>query len=92
MRSMEHKRQRLISLIRKYLSQSNIQMKFALQRYETKLLKGKCLTVKELDSMLPLLVWNMKMSRDEVRHYYADLLKTHEMNQETTSTLDEFFI
>jgi len=92
MNSINTKRQRLLTLIKKYLSQSNIKMKYPLMRYQTKLINGKSLTEKELDSMIPLLVWNMKMTREQIKDYFSEITRTQPVKREVTNTLDQFFV
>ena len=88
----ESKRQRLLSLINRYLSQSNIKMKYVLRKYQKKLIDGKSLTEKELDSIVPLLQWNMGMSQRQVKEYFREITRHINEEPEVTSTLEEFLI
>lgn len=88
----ESKRQRLLSLINRYLSQSNIKMKYVLRKYQTKLINGKSLTEKELDSIVPLLEWNMGMNQKQVKEYFCEVTRHIKEKPEVTNTLEEFFV
>lgn len=88
----ESKRQRLLSLINRYLSQSNIKMKYVLRKYQKKLVQGRSLTDHELQTMIPLLVHNLRMSEEQVRTYFAELTLSEKPQQEQTRTLEEFFV
>ena len=88
----ESKKQKLLTLINQYLSQSNIKMKYVLKRYQKKLIEGKSLTERELESMIPLLVHNMRMSRDQVRGYFSELTQIPRPVREEMNTLEEFFV
>ena len=88
----ESKKQKLLTLINQYLSQSNIKMKYVLKRYQKKLVEGKSLTERELESMIPLLVNNMRMSGDQVREYFSELTQIPRPVREEMTTLEEFFV
>ena len=88
----ESKKQKLLTLINQYLSQSNIKMKYVLKRYQKKLIEGKSLTERELESMIPLLVHNMGMSGDQVRGYFSELTQIPRPVREEMNTLEEFFV
>ena len=88
----ESKRQRLLSLINTYLSQSNIKMKYVLRKYQKKLVHGRSLTDHELQTMIPLLVHNLRMSEEQVRTYFAEVTLTEKPQQEQSRTLEEFFV
>ena len=88
----ESKKQKLLTLINQYLSQSNIKMKYVLKRYQKKLIEGKSLTERELESMIPLLVHNMRMSGDQVRGYFSELTQIPRPVREEMNTLEEFFV
>jgi hypothetical protein len=88
----ESKKQKLLTLINQYLSQSNIKMKYVLKRYQKKLIEGKSLTERELESMIPLLVHNMRMSEDQVRGYFSELTQIPRPVREEMNTLEEFFV
>ena len=88
----ESKKQKLLTLINQYLSQSNIKMKYVLKRYQKKLVEGKSLTERELESMIPLLVHNMRMSGDQVRGYFSELTQIPKPVREEMNTLEEFFV
>ena len=88
----ESKKQKLLTLINQYLSQSNIKMKYVLKKYQKKLIEGKSLTERELESMIPLLVHNMRMSRDQVRGYFSELTQIPRPVREKMNTLEEFFV
>ena len=88
----ESKKQKLLTLINQYLSQSNIKMKYVLKIYQKKLVEGKSLTERELESMIPLLVHNMRMSGDQVREYFSELTQIPRPVREEMNTLEEFFV
>ena len=92
MSTKESKRQRLLSLINRYLSQSNIKMKYVLRKYQTKLIDGKSLTEKELDSIVPLLEWNMGMNQKQVKEYFCGVTRHIKKKPEVTNTLEEFLV
>ena len=92
MNQIDHKRRRLIRLITKYLSQSNIIMKPELTQHKQSLDEGSKLRLKHFNQLVPLLVWDMKMDPKEVRAYFSCLVchnPTHSTSE--TQTLDEFF-
>ena len=93
MNQIDHKRRRLIRLITKYLSQSNIIIKPELTQHKQSLDEGSKLKLKHFNQLVPLLVWDMKMDHQQVRDYFSCLVgqsSTHSTTE--TQTLDEFFI
>ena len=93
MNQIDHKRRRLIRLITKYLSQSNIIIKPELIQHKQSLDDGSNLKPEHFSQLVPLLVWDMKMDPKEVSAYYSCLV-SHNPTYSTTEiqTLDEFFI
>ena len=94
MNQIDHKRRRLIRLITKYLSQSNIIMKPELTQHKQSLDEGSKLRLKHFNQLVPLLVWDIKMDPKEVRAYFSCLVGRDNPTHITTEiqTLDEFFI
>ena len=93
MNQIDHKRRRLIRLITKYLSQSNIIIKPELTQHKQSLDEGSNLKPEHFSQLVPLLVWDMKMDSQEVSAYYSCLVgqsSTHSTTE--TQTLDEFFV
>ena len=86
----EHRKRKLISLLDQYLSQHNIKMKYVLGKYRKKLIGGQFLTDKEFSHLIPLLVWDMKMSEDELSIYFQDLI-VQNRPEESGNTLENFF-
>ena len=93
MNQIDHKRRRLIRLITKYLSQSNIIIKPELTQHKQSLDEGSNLKPEHFSQLVPLLLWDMKMDPKEVSAYYSCLV-SHNPTYSTTEiqTLDEFFI
>jgi len=93
MNQIDHKRRRLIRLITKYLSQSNIIIKPELTQHKQSLDEGSNLKPEHFSKLIPLLVLDMKMDPKEVSAYYQCLVG-HNLTYSTTETqtLDEFFI
>ena len=89
---IDHKRRRLIRLITKYLSQSNIIMKPELTQHKQLLDEGSKLRLKHFNQLVPLLVWDMKMDPKEVRDYFSCLVGGPIQSTKGSQTLDEFFI
>ena len=92
MNQIDHTRRRLIKLITKYLSQSNIIMKPELTQHKQSLDEGSKLKLKHFNQLVPLLVWDMKMDHQQVRDYFSCLVGQNPTHSTTeTQTLDEFF-
>ena len=93
MNQIDHKRRRLIRLITKYLSQSNIIMKPELTQHKQSLDEGSNLKPEHFSQLVPLLVWDMRMDPKEVRTYFSCLVGQNSTHSTTEiQTLDEFFI
>ena len=92
MNQMDHKRMRMIGLIKKYLSQPNIAIKRHLTEHKRLLEEGDKLKQKHLNQLVPLLVWDMKMNHQQVIDYFSCLVGGPTQSTTETQTLDEFFI
>jgi hypothetical protein len=86
----EHRKRKLISLLDRYLSQQNIKMKYVLRKYRKKLIEDQSLTDQEFSHLIPLLVWNMRMSEDQLTKYFQNLI-IQKRSEEPGNTLEKFF-
>ena len=82
---MSIKRKKLLSLINRYLNQENIKMSYVLGKYKDKLENGKRLKESEFENIIPLLKWNMKMTPEELRVYFSEVVGSGIKKKESNS-------